>query len=601
MATTARWRHWVLVTAALPIFLLFVVLALHACCQLADAAPSPSTLPIDPYAPATVSQLLHHLSNGLPFFFSKASASSFLSSHYQLQPLHVRHNVSARFHHLLTVHQLNILINSLRASPAFSSSSSSSPQPQHPDIQLVRRVRQEDGEDWTEHLPTHNVSSASVAAALSSSHSLVFNRVHRYHHALAALSSLLSHSVFGHPVTVNAYLTPARSAAFEAHYDWMDIVVLQVEGEKQWTVWEPLVKLPRQDQKRKVSRQELRRTDADGGEQRAEQLRMQAGDVLYLPRGYLHEARNDGDALSLHLSCGIEVDDGFTMQGLLHHALQRWSSKDSGVNATLSRRLAVFTCSSAAAAREAEEDVTVGAVLHLLLLYLSSHPSHFPYRHALYGLHHLHYPDDSRPVRSFINRTQAQLGFVTEEMASVDAADVIDAVALVDVYHRFLSVSSNQTEAAYLPSVLPVSPLLRPLLLPALASRSLLRISRAAPGECVDAYVAALLETVQSVISGLTGRLQEAGWLSDTLMSLYALNAEERTRAEEEMNAALLQHAQEQQAWIQQEKERRRRQREEEKDHRQAAAPAAPLAGAAAAGVAEARMEAEPLSTKDDL
>ena len=45
----------------------------------------------------------------------------------------------------------------------------------------------------------------------------------------------------GHPTQVNAYVTPPSSRGFSPHYDVHDVFVLQVAGEKHWTIHEPVL------------------------------------------------------------------------------------------------------------------------------------------------------------------------------------------------------------------------------------------------------------------------------------------------------------------------------------------------------------------------
>lgn len=105
----------------------------------------------------------------------------------------------------------------------------------------------------------------------------------------------------GHPVQVNAYLTPAQSTGFSDHYDVHDVFVLQVEGEKRWRIRSPVHPLPLRDQQWTDRRLAVERGAA--GEPLIEAT-LRPGDCLYLPRGYLHSATALG-ALSTHLTVGV--------------------------------------------------------------------------------------------------------------------------------------------------------------------------------------------------------------------------------------------------------------------------------------------------------
>jgi JmjC domain len=105
----------------------------------------------------------------------------------------------------------------------------------------------------------------------------------------------------GHPVQVNAYVTPAQNTGFSDHYDVHDVFVLQVAGEKRWRIREPVHVSPLRDQPwtdRKAAVEEA------AAEAPLLEETLRPGDCLYLPRGYLHAATALGD-VSTHLTIGV--------------------------------------------------------------------------------------------------------------------------------------------------------------------------------------------------------------------------------------------------------------------------------------------------------
>lgn len=102
----------------------------------------------------------------------------------------------------------------------------------------------------------------------------------------------------GHPVQANAYYTPRRSQGLAVHHDTHDVFVLQVAGDKRWLVYEPAWELPLKGQR--YSR-DLGRPDEP-----LEDFTLHAGDALYLPRGWLHEALTS-ETDSLHVTVGINA------------------------------------------------------------------------------------------------------------------------------------------------------------------------------------------------------------------------------------------------------------------------------------------------------
>lgn len=105
----------------------------------------------------------------------------------------------------------------------------------------------------------------------------------------------------GYPVQVNAYITPAASQGFSAHYDVHDVFVLQIAGPKRWLVHEPVHPLPLRSQPGSNRQGEIEA--AAGGPALIDEV-LRPGDALYLPRGYVHSARALGE-VSAHLTIGI--------------------------------------------------------------------------------------------------------------------------------------------------------------------------------------------------------------------------------------------------------------------------------------------------------
>lgn len=100
----------------------------------------------------------------------------------------------------------------------------------------------------------------------------------------------------GTHVSVTVMATPAHTAGTSLHYDSSDVFAVQLQGSKRWAVFEPQDPWPcSRTPQRQLNREEgalVPRGSFDLGE----------GDVLYVPRGWLHDVRNAGDQPSLHAS-----------------------------------------------------------------------------------------------------------------------------------------------------------------------------------------------------------------------------------------------------------------------------------------------------------
>jgi hypothetical protein len=100
----------------------------------------------------------------------------------------------------------------------------------------------------------------------------------------------------GQAAQVNAYYTPRSAQGLPVHHDTHDVFCLQVEGEKRWLVYRPALELPLKDQRYNRELDEPGRPVLD--------VTLRAGDTLYLPRGWLHEALTS-ESDSLHLTVGL--------------------------------------------------------------------------------------------------------------------------------------------------------------------------------------------------------------------------------------------------------------------------------------------------------
>jgi ribosomal protein L16 Arg81 hydroxylase len=116
-------------------------------------------------------------------------------------------------------------------------------------------------------------------------------------------------SVIGHPAVTEIFLTPPSSQGFKAHFDKFNVFVLQIEGKKHWKIYDMHVPYP------------LASNTNPYGERLPEptcEFDLYPGDILYLPRGLVHEVSTTSD-YSLHLTLGIDV---FTWAHLLNEMIK---------------------------------------------------------------------------------------------------------------------------------------------------------------------------------------------------------------------------------------------------------------------------------------
>jgi hypothetical protein len=173
----------------------------------------------------------------------------------------------------------------------------------HPAFRLVKAGERLELGDYTSDIPwrptpfTGTIDVPSALTAFAGGATVVLQALHHTHPPLAAFCRLLE-AELEQPVQANAYFTPRGSQGLPVHHDTHDVFCLQVAGRKRWLVYEAAIELPLRDQR---YRPEL----GEPGEPVLD-LVLEAGDTLYMPRGWLHEALTS-DEDSLHLTIGVNV------------------------------------------------------------------------------------------------------------------------------------------------------------------------------------------------------------------------------------------------------------------------------------------------------
>jgi Cupin superfamily protein len=136
-----------------------------------------------------------------------------------------------------------------------------------------------------------------IRAEYRSGATIVLPALHRTWAPLKDLCESLE-SYFTHAVHANAYLTPGSTTGFTPHYDTHDVLVLQIAGKKLWRIHEPPVVLPHRSQP--FARQGYAAPPP------VLECELLPGDLLYLPRGYVHGALTS-EGHSAHVTIGITV------------------------------------------------------------------------------------------------------------------------------------------------------------------------------------------------------------------------------------------------------------------------------------------------------
>jgi ribosomal protein L16 Arg81 hydroxylase len=142
---------------------------------------------------------------------------------------------------------------------------------------------------------------------------LIINGVHHRVATVSKLAAQLRQDI-GYETHVNLYCSPAQQQGFDRHYDTHEVLILQIEGEKEWFVYPPSLTHPLPNMSSS--------TQAPPEDQPYIHCILKPGDVLYIPRGHWHYAIAC-EQPSLHLTMGIECQTGLDWIGWLMHELQQ--------------------------------------------------------------------------------------------------------------------------------------------------------------------------------------------------------------------------------------------------------------------------------------
>jgi hypothetical protein len=135
----------------------------------------------------------------------------------------------------------------------------------------------------------------------------------------------------------NAYLTPAHCQAVPAHADDRDVFIVQVHGRKRWTVYQT-VPVPYPYPHEQVGKSETRPVpDAVSNGPVLLQQTLGPGDVLYMPRGYVHQAVSCPDCCSFHITIALATHD-WSLAGLLSAASQSAFARQIDFRKAVDRR-----------------------------------------------------------------------------------------------------------------------------------------------------------------------------------------------------------------------------------------------------------------------
>ncbi len=225
--------------------------------------------------------------NSLARALDPVEVEQFLGEYWERKPLVVPRAEAGRFDDLLSVRDVERLVTETGI--------------RTPGFRLVKAGESPSG--YTTDLPWRPAAFTGVADVrrvleeLERGATIVLQGLHHLWLPLARYCRHLE-AYLGHPAQANAYYTPRGSQGLPVHHDTHEVLSLQVAGEKRWLVYEPALELP-------LKNQRYRSALGAPGEPVLD-VTLRAGDTMYLPRGWLHQALTSGSD-SLHITVGVNV------------------------------------------------------------------------------------------------------------------------------------------------------------------------------------------------------------------------------------------------------------------------------------------------------
>ncbi|MFI2374445.1 JmjC domain-containing protein [Streptomyces sp. NPDC018964] len=172
----------------------------------------------------------------------------------------------------------------------------------------VRLIRDGETVDDREYSATPDMPDpGAVRRYLDDGCSLSIRRLQTIKPSLSVLRREVARET-GYETHFNAYLTPPRQHGLRYHFDPYVTLVIQIHGSKTWPLHQPFVDNPVEEY------ENFRRRGFTPSERAylattapAQEITLNAGDVLWLPRGWVHSPHNrDGDEPSPHLTFALK-------------------------------------------------------------------------------------------------------------------------------------------------------------------------------------------------------------------------------------------------------------------------------------------------------
>jgi ribosomal protein L16 Arg81 hydroxylase len=228
------------------------------------------------------------------------SPEVFFREYWEKRPLHISRGKPGYYSELFSGNDVDTLLQFCK--------------PKYPRVEIGKNNKRGYSLEVLEQMETTSVhdygvpNSYNLYNTYTQGDTLVIYKLEEYWKPLAELCRAFE-QYFSCLANAALFLTPKHAQGFPMHFDATDAFILQAEGSKVWRIYNasPYLALGKDDQPYL----------ADNLPAPEQELCLQAGDLLYVPRGCVHEVLTT-DAPSLHITVDTKL---FTWVDFITHAL----------------------------------------------------------------------------------------------------------------------------------------------------------------------------------------------------------------------------------------------------------------------------------------
>lgn len=239
-----------------------------------------------------------HCSSELRFhsfasLISPITVDQFFTEYWEKNFLRIHRESHSYYNQILKVGDLDQYLQDQNIPPHF--------------IRVVKNEFEYEARTWTNLEEMRTGDTCRVLAvdklfsAFEAGGTIILNRAHKYIPSLTQFAVRLEHEL-KFSVTTNLYLTPPHSRGLFTHFDPHCVMILQISGRKKWRLYHVAETLPAGHIDYLTSQETVGTP--------AYECILQPGDLLYVPRGLVHEA-DTLDQSSVHITLGLKTKSWF--------------------------------------------------------------------------------------------------------------------------------------------------------------------------------------------------------------------------------------------------------------------------------------------------